>query len=388
MATQATSITEAAAPARVAVAGASRVLAIDALRGVALLLMALDHASFFVGAGLQAESYGGQPVVLQSAPYWMSGLLTNLASPIFFLLGGYSLALYAAGQARKGNSAWATSRFMLIRAAVILTLDLTICAWFWRGDAPYVHVLTALAAGMALLSALRFLPAGVLAGVAGATLLAHQALIGAVAGPLAAGASQPFWQAFWLTYSYDTRPAIGFAVLGWAPLMWLGYALGRFHGHPALSRPRTWVFVGGALLTCWFGLRLLGGFGDLGAYGAVGGTPAHFLVMSKAPPSLSYFAFNLGMAALLLAGFYAWPRLIDGGLLQRLVLVGQVSLFFYVGHIVIYNLIAHLFDLFSLPGPRIVWGYAAWLSGLAILLPLAGWYRGVRKRYPQVLRYL
>lgn len=388
MATQATSLSETVAPTRAQAASASRIVAIDALRGVALLLMALDHASFFVGAGLQAESYGGQAVALQSAPYWLSGLLSNLASPIFFLLGGYSLALYAAGKRRKGNPEWATSRYMLLRAAVILALDLTICSYFWRGDAPYAHVLTALAAAMALLSLLRLLPPTALAGVALATLLVHQAIVGSMAGPLAAGAPQPFWQAFWLTYSYETLPPAHFAVLGWGPLMWLGYALGQLQGRPAMRRPRTWIGIGLGLLGLWLGLRLAGGFGDLGPFGAVGSGPAHFLVMSKAPPSLAYFAFNLGLAALLLAGLYAWPQLSDGGSLRWLVLIGQVSLFFYVAHIVIYNLVAQFMGLFELPGPRIIWGYSAWLIGLAVLLPLANWYRGVRKRYPRVLGYL
>jgi uncharacterized membrane protein len=388
MATQATSIGETVAPPQARTAETSRIVAIDALRGLALLLMALDHASFFVGAGLQAESYGGQAVSLQSAAYWLSGLLSNLASPIFFLLGGYSLALYAAGQRRKGNPEWATSRYMLLRAAVILALDLTICSYFWRGDAPYAHVLTALAASMALLSLLRLLPPTALAGVALATLLVHQAIISSMAGALAAGALQPFWQAFWLTYSYETLPPAHFAVLGWGPLMWLGYALGQFQDRPGMRQPRTWIGVGLGLLGLWLGLRLVGGFGDLGPFGVVGSSPAHFLVMSKAPPSLSYFAFNLGLAALLLAGLYAWPRLINAGPLRRLVLIGQVSLFFYVAHIVVYNLVAQLLELIELPGPRILWGYSAWLLGLTALLPLAGWYRGVRKRYPRVLSYL
>lgn len=388
MAAQVTSMSEAVALPRERAAGASRIVAIDALRGAALLLMALDHASFFVGAGLQAESYGGQPVALQSAPYWLSGLLTNLASPIFFLLGGYSLALYAAAQRRKGNSEWATTRYMLMRAAVILALDLTICSAFWRGDAPYAHVLTALAASMVILSVLRLLPAAALTGVAIATLLIHQALIGGMAGHLAAGAPQPFWQAFWLTYSYETIPPAHFAVLGWGPLMWLGYALGQLQGHPALRAPRTWVLAGGGLLALWFGLRLVGGFGDLGAFGVVGSSPAHLLVMSKAPPSLSYLAFNLGLAALLLAGLYAWPQPLEREPMRRLVLVGQVSLFFYVAHIVVYNLVAQLVGQIALPGPRILWGYTAWLIGLAALLPLTAWYRTIRKRYPRVLRYL
>ncbi len=373
---------------RARAASTTRILAIDALRGAALLLMALDHANFFVGAGLQAESYGGQPVTLQSAPYWMSGLLTNLASPIFFLLGGYSLALYAAAQRRKGLSEYATTRYIWIRAALILALDLTICNLFWRGATPYVHVLTAIATTMVLLSLLRFLPPLVLAGTSLLVLGLHQVAIGTLAGALAAGAPQPFWQAFWLTYSYDTRPALGFAVLGWGPLLWLGYAIGTLQDHPALRQPRTWIMAGMGLLGFWLVLRLVSGFGDLGAFGEVGTSAAHFLVMSKAPPSLAFFAFNLGIAALLLAGFYAWPHLSNGGPLRWLVLVGQVSLFFYVTHIVIYNLVAQMLELVSLPGPRIIWGYAAWLIGLAVLLPLGAWYRGIRKRYSRVLGYL
>ncbi len=369
-------------------ASTGRIVAIDALRGVALLLMALDHASFFVGAGLQAESYGGQPVTLQSAPYWMSGLLTNLASPIFFLLGGYSLALYAAAQRRKGRPEHATTRYILIRAGLILALDLTICNLFWRGATPYVHVLTAIAATMAVLSLLRFLPPLVLAGISLTVLGLHQIAIGSLAGALAAGAPPPFWQAFWLTYSYATRPALGFAVLGWGPLLWVGYAIGSLLGRGALRRPRTWAAAGISLLGVWLALRLAGGFGDLGAFGAVGDSAAHFLVMSKAPPSLAFFAFNLGIAALLLAGFYAWPGLTSNGPLRWLALVGQVSLFFYVMHIVIYNLVSQMLGLVSLPGPRIIWGYAAWLIGLAVLLPLGAWYREIRKRHPRVLGYL
>lgn len=370
-------------------ASSARIVAIDALRGVALILMALDHSAFFVGAGLQAESYGGQPVVLQSPAYWLSGLLTNLASPIFFFLGGYSLALYAAAQTRRGQPPQATTRFMLIRALVILALDLTVCAWFWSGATPYVHVLTSIAAAMIILAGLRhFLTPRQIGIVAIITLLIHQAWIGAMASDLAANAPQSFWQAFWLTYSYDTNPAIGFAVLGWGPLLWLGYALGHWQEHPALRQPQRWVQIGFGLLILWVTLRAIGGFGDLGPFHAIGNSPAHLLIMSKAPPSLSYFAFNLGIAALILAWAYATPQLFTTGWLRWLPMVGQVSLFFYVTHIIIYHLIALVMNQLPLNGPRIIWGYSAWLIGIAVLVPIGYWYRRQRKRYPRVLSYL
>ncbi|GIV86257.1 MAG: hypothetical protein KatS3mg054_0286 [Chloroflexus sp.] len=370
-------------------ASSTRIVAIDALRGVALILMALDHSAFFVGASLQAESYGGQPVALQSAVYWLSGLLTNLASPIFFFLGGYSLALYAAAQARRGQSPQATTRFMLIRALVILVLDLTICAWFWSGAMPYVHVLTSIAAAMLILAGLRqLLTPNQIGIVALVTLLFHQGWVGASADDLLNNAPQTFWQAFWFTYSYDTTPALGFAVLGWGPLLWLGYAVGNRQDQPALRQPQRWVQIGLGLLILWAVLRLAGSFGDLGSFRAIGDSPVHLLIMSKAPPSLSYFAFNLGFAALILAWTYANPHLFTTGWLRWLPMVGQVSLFFYVTHIIVYHFVALVMQQLPLSGPRIIWGYTAWLIGLTILIPLGYWYRKQRKRYPRWLSYL
>lgn len=367
----------------------SRITAIDALRGAALALMALTHAAFFIGVGMQAESYGGQQVYLQSLPYWVSGLLTTLASPIFFCLAGVSLALLEAGRKRKGASNWEVSRFILARAGVIMALDLTICAWFWMGKMPYIHVLTAMGLGMVLLAGLRLLPTPAVLAAAVLTLLGHQAIIETLRPQLESGAPQSFAQALFFTYSYDTQPPVGFPLLGWGPVMWLGYALGRNMSNPRLQRPHTWLIIGGALLSGWLVLRLIGGFGDLGAY-RPGDPLPQFLVMSKAPPSLSYLAFKLGIAAFILAGLLAFPALIDTGPLRVLTLIGQTSLFFYIMHIVVYHLLAQLFLMVDLPAlPGIVYGYAVWLVGMAPLVWLCSRYRVERKKRPEsVLRYL
>jgi uncharacterized membrane protein len=76
-----------------AVAVGQRVLPIDALRGVAMIAMALDHVASFLRIGLQAETYGGLPAVLQSWPHWLAGLFTNVAAPTFWLLSGVSVVL-------------------------------------------------------------------------------------------------------------------------------------------------------------------------------------------------------------------------------------------------------------------------------------------------------
>jgi uncharacterized membrane protein len=290
---------------------------------------------------------------------------------------------------RKGASPWAVSRFILARAGVIMALDLTICAWLWLGKMPYIHVLTAMGLGMIILSGLRLLPTRTILAVAIATLLVHQGIIEILRPQLEAGAPQSLAQALLLTYSYETHPPVGFPVLGWGPVMWLGFVLGRNLSQLVLRQPRTWIVIGGGLLLIWLALRLIGGYGDLGSYRAGDSLP-HFLVMSKAPPSLSYLAFKLGIAALIFAALIAFPTLVDAGLLRLLTLIGQTSLFFYVMHIVIYHVLARCFFLFDPPElPGIVYGYAVWALGMIALVSLCERYRALRKRYPEsVLKYL
>lgn len=221
------------------------------------------------------------------------------------------------------------------------------------------------------------------------TLLAHQGIIEALRPQLEAGAPQSLAQALFLTYSYETQPPVGFPLLGWGPVMWLGFVLGRNLSRPALRQPRTWLGIGAGLLALWLALRLIGGYGDLGSYRAGDPLP-QFLVMSKAPPSLSYLAFKLGIAALIFAVLIAFPKRIETGLLRVLTLIGQTSLFFLCdAYCRVSRAGAGVFTIDAPALPGIVYGYALWALGMLALIPLCGVYRALRKRYPEsVLRYL
>jgi uncharacterized membrane protein len=364
----------------------SRILAIDALRGLALILMALDHAATFVMTGLQAETYGGQPAILEGASHWLSGLLTNLAAPTFWLLSGVSVALFAAGRRRAGDSEWAITRFLLIRAGAILLLDLTICEWAWlRHQTPYLHVLLSLAISIALLSVLRLLPVRVFAALTLLLLLGYQVMLPWI---VQLGQPESLGLALLLSYNVGIYPAVEFSVLGWSGLTCLGFLLGQHIGAPALRQPRSWLAIGAGLLGLWLALRLAGGFGDLVAYTA--DQPwYHLLIMGKTPPTLTYLAFNLGLAALLMACFCFWDMWLERPALRWLAVCGQVSLFFFVMHIVIYGLLGRIVLALDLPLPSMVRAYMVWLIGLGVLIPLAFLYRDLRKRNPRsLLRYL
>lgn len=366
----------------------TRLTGIDALRGLAMIAMALDHAASAVRTSLQAESYGGQPAILENWTHWVSGLFTNLAAPTFWLLSGISLALYTFSRRKRGWSEWEITRFLLTRAGVLILLDLTVSRTAWAGQGPYLHVLLSIGVSLAIISVLRLLPLSILAILMAAVMLGYQLLLPTIA-PLYSNTDN-FWLALALTYSVQTDPAIEYSLLGWAPLMGLGFVLGQKINAPTLRRWESWVAIGAALLSGGLALRLMGGFGDLTPYAAYSNAQwYHWLILSKTPPSLTYLMFNLGLAALILAAFLAsvqWLERIPG---RWLVVIGQVALFFFIAHVLVYNLVSQVIMTVTPALPSMVRCYIAWLIGLTILVPVSYSYRSLRRRYPNsLLRYL
>jgi uncharacterized membrane protein len=361
----------------------SRIIAIDALRGLALLFMALDHAAAFVNTGLQAETYGGEAAQLEGITHWLSGLITNIAAPTFWLLSGVSIALFAAGRQRAGDSEWQISRFLLIRAIVIIVLDLTICEWAWNGSAiGYTHVLLSLGFWIAALSILRLLPLRWLILLSITILLGYQAFL-----PWIVTLGQPNILLAWLlSYNVVGYPAIEFSLFGWGSLPLFGFVLGSLIHQEPWRSPNTWLKLSGGLLVAALVLRAIGGFGDLVPYQSEQAWH-YFIILSKTPPALDFFLFNLGLSAGLMSVLCLISPWLDRKPLHWIVVCGQVSLFFFVLHIVVYGLLGRALMALDLPLLSMVRAYGLWIIGLGLIIPLCIWYRQARKSHP-LLRYL
>jgi uncharacterized membrane protein len=367
----------------------NRLTGIDALRGLALCFMFLRHTAFFIGGPLQAETYGGQPAALQSWPHWVTGLVANMNTPTFWLLFGVSVALLAAGRRKQGASEWEITRYLLIRAGVLLTLDLTICEWFWDVPGPqvhYTHVLLSIAISMSILSVARLLPLRVFAALVVALMLGYQAFLPYIAANFS-NTLNPVTTLL-LGYSTQFRPNLEFALFGWFPVAGLGFILGNYASSPTLRKPRAWLLISGALFALWLGLRWWGGFGDLTPRGP-DDPLVFFFIMSKTPLALTYLCFYLGISMLIMAGFVALGERLERAPFQWLINLGQVSLFAFVAHIVIYGILSFIAKQFAWPVPRIAESFAVWAAGLAILFPLAYHYNRLRRSHPNsLLRYL
>jgi uncharacterized membrane protein len=157
--------------------GNRRIEALDVLRGIALVLMSLQHISGMSGRNFGAETFNGQIDVAMPWPYWLSGLVTHFAAPTFWVLGGVSLALFVHARQRAGDTAWGITRFLLIRAMMIALVDLTLSSLLWPDRLGNTHVLLSIAICIALLSVARLLPNRFLIALTVTTLLGYQALL-------------------------------------------------------------------------------------------------------------------------------------------------------------------------------------------------------------------
>ena len=135
------------------------------------------------------------------------------------------------------------------------------------------------------MSFIRLLPIPVIATLMVSVLFGYQWLY--MTFPVDVSQPGAFWKALWLTNSGEVYPSVVFPILGWGPLMGLGFVLGQYVNRPVLKKSLTWLMIGGGLLLFWFIIRLIGGYGNIVPYEA--GQPiVYFFIMSKAPPSLVY----------------------------------------------------------------------------------------------------
>ena len=109
-----------------AAAPGGRLVALDWMRGLVMLLMALDHSSGEFNAGRLFTD--GSFVYHQGTPLpaaqFLTRWVTHLCAPTFVFLAGASLALQVGRRRASGESAWAIDRHLLLRGLVIAAFEI------------------------------------------------------------------------------------------------------------------------------------------------------------------------------------------------------------------------------------------------------------------------
>ncbi len=358
--------------------GSQRLFPLDALRGLIIVLMALDHANHFIAQQHSSGEYWGGPFpVYHDVLAFLVRFFTHLAAPGFFLLMGMGLVLFAAARRKGGWGKTKVTVHLVLRGALLVVLQVLVVNRAWELSSGgwdldlYIGVLFALGGTMMLGSLLLWLRPGYLLVLTGALNLVIDFLI----------PSPGQWEQ---TYSLFERllllPGgtralwVNYPVLPWLGLVTFGMVFGNW-----LVADRERAYDGAlklavAFLIAFFVLRFLDGFGSIRP--RQGDTWLDFLNVVKYPPSITFLLLTTGTNLLMLSLLARAGKVLHK-VLQPLVVLGRVPLFFYVIHLFLY---AGLGRLLTPQGSSLPGMVLFWLLGLMVLYPLCFWYGRFKHR--------
>jgi uncharacterized membrane protein len=357
---------------------AARLAAVDRMRGLAMVLMTVDHASATFNAGrlMTDASFLYAPGTALPAAQFFTRWVTHLCAPTFVFLAGTALAL-STGRRRGAATPATLDRFILSRGVLIAALDPLWMSWVMVSHGVLLQVLYAIGGGLVLMVPLRRLGVRSLLVLAGVLLAGGELLAGLAF--LASGGKATLPTALLLSGGEFGRLVIGYPLLPWAAMMMLGWAFGRrlLSVGPA-GGARLLVRGGCVALAAFAVVRGLNGYGNM-QLARDDLSLVQWLHVSKYPPSLSYASLELGLMALLLAAFFRFEPHAAGSRGPLLVL-GQTALFFYLLHIHLLTLAAWLLGAARAGGLGATWGATA--ATLVVLYPACRWYRGYKRAHP------
>lgn len=367
-------------------AAVMRFPALDALRGTIMVLMALDHASYFVARTHSQEFWGAALPVYENALGFITRAVTHLCAPGFFFLMGIGIALLATSRERAGWSAHKISLFYTARGALLIVFQHVIenPAWLLAfvfaepqtftslggpvpgGGSPgqhYFGVLYALGGTLIVWSWLHRLPSIWIIAISVGALLIPQALISMIADPETPYAA---WLRLLIIPGHTNQWVVFYPIMPWMGVTGLGIVTVRVLIKRHKEMVRWFWSVGSILLLFFFVVRLAGGFGNsIAADGSLIG----FFNTVKYPPSLAFMALSMGINLLLLGLFFNIQKTLQAWA-QPLLVFGQTALFFYLLHLYVYALIGFAFP----KGTSLIGMYPFWLLGLVLMYPACLYY--------------
>jgi uncharacterized membrane protein len=363
-------------------ASRTRLNSIDFLRGLVMVVMALDHTRDFFAAG------GFNPRDVTEPALFLTRWITHFCAPTFIFLAGISAFLY--GTERKISE---VSRYLFTRGCWLVLIEFTVVRFGWafsfKIDYLVIHVIFAIGASMITLAALVHLPRWAIATFGLALIAGHNLFDGIKAEQL--GAAAPVWHllhqpgAFDLTHGF--KLIVLYPLIPWIGVMAAGYALGPLFRLKRETRVRQLFAIGASTTVGFVLLRATNLYGDPAPWAVQNGvlaTVLSFINCEKYPPSLLFLAMTLGPALMLVAVSDGARGIIAGWITT----FGRVPLFYYVAHIYLLHVFAQIttgagFAASHKPdgyGLGLAGIYTVWLAVVILLYPLCYWFAAIKRR--------
>jgi len=393
-----------------AAAGRSRIESIDVLRGIVMVIMALDHArDFFSFVPDTTSGFALDPTNLATTTplLFLTRWITHFCAPAFVFLSGISAYLM------RGRRTVPDLRAFLIKRGIwLIFVELVIITFAWSFNPLYnlffFQVIWAIGISMVLLGLAIALPARVIGLIGVLIILGHNlqdlpALAEAGKGSLWTDA---VFDGFFSYHPISANRGIllVYAFLPWTGLMFLGYGIGSVYtaGFDPLRRRRLLRIAGLSVIALFFLLRFINIYGDPAPWSVQPRgsfyTFLSFVNTTKYPASLQYTLMTIGPSLLILAGLERYRNRVTEFFNQ----FGRVPMFYYIVHLYLLHLLSvGLFfaqgfgtkdiiqqgtPFFFLPpgfGVGLAGVYGFWALSILLLYPMCRWYN----RYKQTHQF-
>jgi len=388
-----------------------RIESIDILRGIAMVIMALDHVRdyFHITANID------DPLNLETtnAFLFFTRWITHFCAPVFVFLSGTSIYLQSLRKTKKELSV-----FLVKRGLWLIFAELLIISLAWTFD-PLYHVLIlqviwAIGISMVLLGfIIRVgLPYKAILTLGIIIVFGHNLLD----IPESKSGFQPgFWWDLFHTGFFKIYPfapghfiLIIYPFVAWTGVMLLGYCCGILFSekYTAVQRKKMLRWIGIGLISFFVLLRLSNIYGDPVTWTTQKNslyTFFSFIKVNKYPPSLLYLCILIGPALLLLS----FMENIKNGFSRVMIVFGRTAFFYYIIHLYLIHLLATISFfikgnysiadamesmktlpfLFVFPGQgySLAVTYAIWISIVIALYPICKWYDRYKQSHKEKL---
>jgi uncharacterized membrane protein len=324
--------------------GSGRLRSIDMLRGLVMVIMALDHVrELWSATPFRPEDLD------QTSPGWFfARWITHLCAPTFVFLSGMSIWLRL--QQRPNRTEM--SRFLVIRGLWLIVVELFIVnpALQLGYSLILLQVIWVFGWSMMLMAGVIRLPVKVVGITAVLIIVLHDLL----------PSFQPITSAKVLVAMLHNSPGIyqlgsfpplliAYTIFPWAAVMMAGYAAASWLTHPGQGR-RNSLIAGAGLVVLFICLRLVNYYGDPSPWAAqergLVYSVLSFVNVTKYPASLQFLSLMIGLALVVMGVFFnSRTRVVEW-----LAVFGRVPFFFYVLHIPLISVAAFLWMQFSYGG--------------------------------------
>jgi len=374
-----------------------RFVALDVLRGLTMVIMALDHSRDFFALGY--VYFAPTDIDITNLGVFFTRWVTHFAAPVFIFLAGIGL-FFASGRRSRSELAY----LAISRGVWLIFLELTLVGFFWAFTpefiySPKVAVLFAIGVSMIFMGFLIYLPKYLIAIVAFVMIFGHNALDGVL--PASFDSLSWAWHLIHVPgslYIGNIEVRVVYPFIPWIGVMAAGYLFGPVTKMPRYTRKKIFLLSGLALLIFGLALRYTNLYGDLipwSHYENFDTTLMSFLNFTKYPPSLIYLSVLIGIAMILMSLFDRelgkWSNPLRD--------FGQVPFFFYVLHIPLLHLggialalivFGDAHWLYGAPlghspeglsyGSELIPTYVAWILVTVLLYYPSRWFAGLKKR--------